>query len=357
MKANKRKITRKSKTGRLATVTPDKDDPARPAPQSSHSGTLSSQDDTGTGSVVEPGLPITPEEMGRQFLSGATEQDNFESELRSKEVDPGAAPLGVLISESTLASAGQRDRDVPESTALSGAPSELEIEAPFSEIDVSTGVMKGGSLLDQPIETFEEEDVRAPAELRVDDLERFRSGSGVDEEERRKEMDRTKRRLREGRGGLPKTKPSRAVRSATDVRRAAHRVRSSHRAAEIVRDATGLDDAESAMAALEIVCAGIVRRIQRTEAGDFIAQLPSEIREHMVTEVPSGPERGLTRETIESEIARRFDVEMNEASALVGRVGTAIEHLVSEGEVAHVRAQLPEDLRSIFSGDVLHRTP
>jgi uncharacterized protein (DUF2267 family) len=124
----------------------------------------------------------------------------------------------------------------------------------------------------------------------------------------------------------------------------------------LVQEATGLDDFAQALAALEAVVGGIVRRLPPDEASDFMAQLPSELRERLLA-LPPGPDRGLTLETIAVEIAKRLDVDVAVASTLAHRVGTALRYLVSPGELAHVKAQLPEALRPLLNDEILHRTP
>jgi CBS domain-containing protein/uncharacterized protein (DUF2267 family) len=145
-------------------------------------------------------------------------------------------------------------------------------------------------------------------------------------------------------------------RSVAGVRRAARMLQTSREAARKVQDATGLDDTESAMTALEVVVEGLVRRLTPSEAHDLLAQLPMELNKRLYG-VPSGPDRSLTRETIEEDLVRRLDIAADQAHELLDGVGTALEDMVSAGEIAHVRAQLPADLRSIFRGEILHRTP
>jgi uncharacterized protein (DUF2267 family) len=147
------------------------------------------------------------------------------------------------------------------------------------------------------------------------------------------------------------------VRTPRDVRHAAHVIQTSRRAAKLVTDLTGLDDFEHAMTALEVVVGCVVRRITPSEAGDFLAQLPSELRSRVIASTPAGPDPGLTRETIEAELSKRLDLEPAHTPRLLDQLGTALEHLVSPGEMSHVRGQLPRDLQSIFRGDVAHRMP
>jgi len=147
-----------------------------------------------------------------------------------------------------------------------------------------------------------------------------------------------------------------SVRSAGAARHRARAIQTFHRAARLVQEAAGLDDVEQAMTALEVVAGGIVRRLTSTEASHFMSQLPVELQEKL-HELPEGPDRSLTRETIEAELVRRLDLEPERASELAVEVGNAIERLVSPGEIDDVRAQLPADIRAILRGDVVHLTP
>ena len=142
----------------------------------------------------------------------------------------------------------------------------------------------------------------------------------------------------------------------THAKHAARAIQTLHEAARWVKDTTGLDDIVQAMTALEVVAGGIVRRLTAAEANDFIAQLPSELHDTLL-DLPAGPDRGLTLETIHAELARRLDVEVERAPELARGVGIAIRHLVSEGEIDDVLSQLPPELRQILPDEVAHPTP
>lgn len=82
------------------------------------SGTLPTVSDSDRLPVTEPGLSVDPEDLGRQFLRDATEQDNFESSIRPVEVDEDAVPVGSVISEGSLRASSQEDAEIPVSGAL-----------------------------------------------------------------------------------------------------------------------------------------------------------------------------------------------------------------------------------------------
>jgi len=144
-------------------------------------------------------------------------------------------------------------------------------------------------------------------------------------------------------------------RSARAARHAAHKIQSLHRAVRVVNEATGLDE-PSSIAALEVVISGLVRRLTPAEGRQLLAQLPTELRESL-RDLPPGPEDGLTRGTIEAELARRLALEPEVAAELVPKVGIAVRHLVSEGEMTDVLAQLPDDMKSMLPDEVLHQNP
>jgi CBS domain-containing protein/uncharacterized protein (DUF2267 family) len=114
-----------------------------------------------------------------------------------------------------------------------------------------------------------------------------------------------------------------------------------------LQDLAGLPDRERAMAAFEVLASGIIRRLTAAEAGAFAAQLPALMRERLL-DLPAGPDRSVSLLSIEDEMAKKLTVSADEANALVRRVAAALSELVSEGEVEHLRHQLPRDMRTIF---------
>jgi uncharacterized protein (DUF2267 family) len=114
-----------------------------------------------------------------------------------------------------------------------------------------------------------------------------------------------------------------------------------------VQTMTGLETRDLAATALEVVLVGVVRRIMPQEAADLIAQLPSILQERLL-DLPAGPDRGVTRESIERDLAQRLDLDPDRAARIVTDVGAALEQAVSAGEIESVRGQLPREMRGIF---------
>lgn len=114
-----------------------------------------------------------------------------------------------------------------------------------------------------------------------------------------------------------------------------------------VQRLTGLDTREVAATALDVVLCGLVRRLTPQEASDFISQLPSLLHDRLL-ELPAGPDKSVTRDTIESDLVKRLDIEPDFASRIVSDIGAALEQSVSSGQIDDVRSQLPKEMRSIF---------
>ncbi|HEU4586420.1 MAG TPA: DUF2267 domain-containing protein, partial [Gemmatimonadaceae bacterium] len=88
-------------------------------------------------------------------------------------------------------------------------------------------------------------------------------------------------------------------------------------------------------------------RLTLDEARDLMAQLPSLLQEHLRT-VPPGPDKSITLEGIERELASRLGVDASRAREIIAGVGAVVVDSVSKGEMDDVRIQLPADLRGIF---------
>ncbi len=115
-----------------------------------------------------------------------------------------------------------------------------------------------------------------------------------------------------------------------------------------LRADAALETAEKAEIALEVVLEAIVRRLTPDEADDLIAQLPSLVQPTLHA-VPPGPDKLVTRATIERELVRRLDVEPSRAAEILAAVGGTVAQSISAGQAKDVQGQLPEGLRDVFS--------
>jgi CBS domain-containing protein/uncharacterized protein (DUF2267 family) len=141
--------------------------------------------------------------------------------------------------------------------------------------------------------------------------------------------------------------PAPTVKSPAAVRRAARAEATYRRLLNQLRSNADLKTSEEAETALDVVLSSIVRRLTPDEAKDLIAQLPSLMQQNLNALLP-GPDKLITRQTIEAELARRINVDQTRAAKIVGAVGATVAESVSAGQIKNVQGQLPEELRGIF---------
>jgi len=141
--------------------------------------------------------------------------------------------------------------------------------------------------------------------------------------------------------------PSLSLRERLSHRHAARAEETYARMVHRVQMMTGLPSRELAKAAIEVVLTGIVRRITPTEAVNLVSQLPSVLHE-LLLDLPAGPDKYITRESIELDLSRRLDLSPDKSAQLLIDVGAALENAVSAGELEDVKGQLPKRMRAIF---------
>lgn len=115
-----------------------------------------------------------------------------------------------------------------------------------------------------------------------------------------------------------------------------------------VKEVTGLESDDEARRAFEVLASGLVRRLTPDEAKDFLAQLPALVRAPLEASARTGPDRNITRQSIERDMAKRMQIWPQRAAELVSRIGHALGDFVSEGELADVQEQLPADLKPLL---------
>ncbi|MFO7305013.1 MAG: DUF2267 domain-containing protein [Gammaproteobacteria bacterium] len=141
--------------------------------------------------------------------------------------------------------------------------------------------------------------------------------------------------------------PAESPRSPAQQRRQARATAAFRRFLNAVRDSTGIQDIDQAHTALLIVLRHLLRRLTPEEASDLAAQLPSLLQEELRT-VPPGPDKSITRETIEEELAQQLHMDRSRAATLFENVGAAIASSVSPGQMEDVCSQLPANMRRAF---------
>ncbi len=146
-----------------------------------------------------------------------------------------------------------------------------------------------------------------------------------------------------GRGGpstLPRTRSRSLARAEATLTRMLAEVRAE----------TKLEDFERARHALDAVLHALVRRLTPNEAGDLIAQLPSLLQPHLRA-LPPGPDKSITRASIEADLGTRLGVDAPQASWILTSIAGIVANSISSGQVEDVRGQLPADLRDLFRHD------
>jgi uncharacterized protein (DUF2267 family) len=138
-----------------------------------------------------------------------------------------------------------------------------------------------------------------------------------------------------------------ADRAAALERRLQHAEQTAASTAELVSVATGIVDRVRALTAIEVLVEWLARRLTPGEAKDMLSQLPAELRDRLIDR-RVGPDRHVTRAVLDGELERRLGVTAPEASALVPKLGSVLGVLLSPGELAQVRGQLPEELRMVL---------
>lgn len=115
-----------------------------------------------------------------------------------------------------------------------------------------------------------------------------------------------------------------------------------------VRTESTLPSVDQADAALMIVLSALVRRLTADEAKDLIAQLPLRIGEWLRA-LPPGPDKSVTPEGIQAELADRLGVASARARDVLEAVVRTLDANVSAGQMQDIRQQLPKDLRTVFT--------
>jgi CBS domain-containing protein/uncharacterized protein (DUF2267 family) len=118
-----------------------------------------------------------------------------------------------------------------------------------------------------------------------------------------------------------------------------------HLVAVVARD-TALTPDRAALA-LKLVVGAICRRILPQEAEQLAAQLPSTLRRELIEHL-DGPDRSISRWSIEADLQALLGCSGERSAHILEAVCARLASLVSSGEIAHVRRQLPRDIAELF---------
>jgi uncharacterized protein (DUF2267 family) len=113
-----------------------------------------------------------------------------------------------------------------------------------------------------------------------------------------------------------------------------------------VADEAGLDYGRAERALFLAVCM-LCRRLTPEEAQHLIAQLPSLLQSRL-DDCLGGPDRSVTRQAMAGELARLLGIAEGGADDSLQAVFKVISDGVSPGQIAEVRGQLPEPMKTLF---------
>src|SRR5690606_19938938 len=142
--------------------------------------------------------------------------------------------------------------------------------------------------------------------------------------------------------------PQPPVRTPARARSVARAEATFRRMLNALRMEAALENANQAETALEVVATALVRRLTPDEAKDLIAQLPSLLRPKLDRH-RLGPDKRVTRETIEQTLAERLGATPERAAEILRSAGAVIARSVSRGQMEEVQNQLPAELRPVFA--------
>lgn len=146
------------------------------------------------------------------------------------------------------------------------------------------------------------------------------------------------------------TEPARqgAPRGARAQRRSAARSEATYgRLLNEVEARTRLSGRGQAERALCIVIGGLCQRMTPDEARDLIAQLPSRLQPELQRYL-IGPDRRVTASFLVSELGGQLGLAPLDAEPVITAILELLSEHVSAGELADVRAQLPNELRALL---------
>jgi len=133
----------------------------------------------------------------------------------------------------------------------------------------------------------------------------------------------------------------------TRMRRRARADSTFNRLLRAVERNSGILEPARAEQAISIVLGAICRRLLPEEARHLVAQLPSKLHPELV-DCLDGPDKRITKETIEQELSRELDLPALRAMDVLFAICEVVTDSVSAGEINAVRGQLPARMKELF---------
>ena len=91
----------------------------------------------------------------------------------------------------------------------------------------------------------------------------------------------------------------------------------------------------------------LVKRLHHTGAMHLISQLPVSLQNKLL-EIPAGPDRKITVSKVLFDLQTRFGMSSEIALQVMTGICNALDKIINDKELHHVKAQLPEDFQGLF---------
>lgn len=114
----------------------------------------------------------------------------------------------------------------------------------------------------------------------------------------------------------------------------------------VIRERTLLNQKELAPVT-HFILSSLVRRLHYTGAAELIATLPERIQEELL-DLPAGPDLSITPGTLLEILTTDFQMDEAKARFTIVEFFGALRSLLSEQQLDHIRAQLPEEFRAFL---------
>ena len=92
----------------------------------------------------------------------------------------------------------------------------------------------------------------------------------------------------------------------------------------------------------------LVKRIHYQGAANFVAQLPRALQDDLL-DLPAGPDRKITQTFLVQSLTSKYGLPQQDAETLLHNFYSSFPELIDPKEIEHVKAQLPPELRELFS--------
>lgn len=108
---------------------------------------------------------------------------------------------------------------------------------------------------------------------------------------------------------------------------------------------------EQKVKAIRAILECLIKRLHYTGAAHLVSQLPRKLQDDLLS-LRAGPDRSVTVEKVIEEVSRAIGVTEEQAKPYVFRIFSALGSLIQPGQLGHIKAQLPEEMRVLFEDEL-----